>query len=325
MQVVNNLKRTLWRIGSFFLSLFQTLDYAILLPLLAQMPLTIGYKLSELRGWINGIIRRDWRSVTLGARHIARQATIGYRLMEPDFSDTQIRALVRQRFATESREEFEGQLIAAHKVHQLRCSLGSDEFLNRCLNSKQGLVLITPHFDSFILGVVFLGQLGLKINLMSSIGDGSLSINRAVVKHFEKKYAHMETYMNGGRVLPLESGLRPFYKMLERGECLVVMGDVPALNSTTKGGAPDFLGARRRLTDGALRLARKTGSNLGSFICHYESEKQYRLEGSRIVNAHEEKSLDVAYQFLSEKIIATPGRWWASDNLPEMQIHKNEQ
>ena len=321
---MNYLKHTLQRTGSAILDLIQTLDYAVLLPLIARLPLSIAYKLSGLRGWVNGITKRDWRSVTMGTRHIARQSAVGYRLIEPGYSDSQIKTLVRQRFATESREEFEGQLIAAHKVSQFHCTLGSEEFLASCRNCKQGLVLITPHFDSFILGVVFLGQLGLKINLMSSKGDGSESINRAVVNHFEKKYAHMEAYMNGGLVLPLESGLRPFYKMLERGECLVVMGDVPALNSTASGAAPEFLGARRRLAGGALRLARKTGSNLGSFICRYQSEKHYLLEGSRIVNAREKKSLDIAYQFLSESILASPGRWCSSDNLPKMQIQEGE-
>jgi len=321
---VNSLTKTLRRIGGSILNLVHTLDYAVLLPLCARLPLPIGYKLSALRGWVNAMTKRDWRSVTMGTRHIARQATLGYRIIRPDLSDSQIRALVRQRYAVESREEFEGCLIAAHRVHKLHCTLGSDEFLEGCLSSKQGLILLTPHFDSFILGVVFLGQLGLKINLMSSIGDGGMPINCAVINHFETKYAQMESYMNGGLVLPLESGLKPFYRMLERGECLVVMADVPALASTVSGATPLFLGVRRRLAGGALRLARKTGSNLGSFVCRYESDKHYRLDGSRIVDANKEDSLDVTYQFLSENILLSPGRWWASDNLPDMQLRDKQ-
>ena len=179
------------------------------------------------------------------------------------------------------------------------------------------MVLLTPHFDSFILGVVFLGQAGVRVNLMSSLGDGNSGINPAVFHHFVTKYQAMESYMNGGRVVPMEDGLRHFYQMLERKECLVILADIPPSANTARV-SPSFLGARRSLAGGALRMARKTHSDLGAFVCNFDSPGRYRVMGSTILDAAAPQALDAAYQFMTDAITVAPGRWWAADLLPEM-------
>jgi lauroyl/myristoyl acyltransferase len=60
----------------------------------------------------------------------------------------------------------------------------------------------------------------------------------------------------------MENGLRPFYRMLAAKETLVVLGDAPKLPhgaAMTVG----FLGGQRELAGGALRLAQRSGSDLG--------------------------------------------------------------
>lgn len=309
----NRLRRIQW--GA--LRLLHTLDYAMLLPLIARLPLVVGYMLSALRGWLNGFIGRDWRSMMLGTRHVSRQSAICYRMLMPDVPDERVHALVRERFETESREEFEGRLIVIDRVNELSCAIAPDAFLKACLQRNRGLVLLTPHFDSFILGVVFLGQAGVKINLMSSIGNGNSEINSAVYKHFILKYQCMERYMNGGRVLPLEYGVRPFYQMLERKECLVILADVPPIPKGTCA-TPLFLGERRSLAGGALRMARKTGSELCAFVCRFEAAGRYRVAGGPILDAADPLALDAIYGFLSGEILASPGRWWGADLLSQM-------
>ncbi len=294
-----------------------SLDYAVLLPLMACLPLCAGYALSALRGRLNGIVGRDWRSVGLGARHVARQSVLGYRMLFPNASAADLRVLVRERFETESREEFEGRLIVAGRVEQLKCRICPDEFVRISLQRERGLMLLTSHFDSFMLGIAFLGLAGVKINVMTSSVTNDPRVDPAVSKHFFKKYRGMERMMNGGKMLDREHGIRPFYQMLERGECLVVLADAPSSSGGTAV-TPYFLGAQRRLAGGALRMAQKTGSNLGAFVCRYEYPGHYRLEGGPIFCGDDPQALDAVYGFLSDEILAAPGHWWAADLLPDM-------
>lgn len=306
-------RRVLWGM----VRVLHALDYAVLLPLMARLPLLASYALSGLRGRLKGFTRCDWRSMALEKRHVARQSAAGYRMLFPDAPDTLLQALVRERFETESREEFEGRLIVAGRVAQLSCRIYPDEFVQACLRRERGLLLLTPHFDSFMLGIAFLGMAGVKINVMTSAVTNDPRVNPAVSEHFFKKYRGMERMMNGGRMLDREDGIRPFYQMLERGECLVILADAPA----TAGGAvvtPRFLGAQRRLAGGALRMTRKTGSNLGAFVCRFEAAGRYRVTGGPILDADDPLALDAVYGFLSGEILASPGRWWAADMLPDM-------
>jgi lauroyl/myristoyl acyltransferase len=292
-------------------------DYALLLPLLARLPLPVAYALSAVRGRMNGWLGRDWRSMALQTRHIARKSAQGYTMLLKEAPQASVQTLVRQRFATESREEFEGHLIINGRVPELHCDIESEAFLAACLQRDRGLLLLTPHFDSFMLGIAFLGLTGVKINVMTSSVTNDARVDPAVSRHFFKKYRGMERMMNGGRMLDREDGVRPFYQMLERGECLVVLADSPA----TDGGAaesPHFLGARRCLAGGALRMARRTGSDIGAFVCRFTEPGHYRLQSGPLLSAADPLALDAVYAFLSEQIMATPGRWWAADLLPEM-------
>lgn len=292
-------------------------DYAWFLPLIARMPLRIGYLLAGLRGIVNGRFGRDWRSMALGTRHISRQSAAGYRILRPKATEAELKTLVQERFYAESLEEFEGRLIAADRVAELKRDILPADFLAACRQRERGLVLLTPHFESFWLGTVFLGQAGVTVNAMTSSITHDPLVTAAVQQHFFKKYRGMERMMNGGRMLNMEDGLRPFYQMLERGETLVILADAPAI----AGGAsatPYFLGSRRRMAGGALRMASKTGSDIGAFVCRHVKMGQYLVKGGPIIPANEPQAFDTVYRYLSDEIEATPGKWYASDLLPLM-------
>lgn len=297
--------------------LIHAADYGVLLPLLARLPLAAGYALSAWRGRLNALAGRDWRSVALGSRHVARQSAAGFRMLSPQADDATVRAWVRTRFETESREEFEGQLMAAARAGELRRTVGPEDFLRACLRRERGLLLLTPHFDSFTLGIAFLGLAGVKVNAMSSAITNDPKVTPSVGRHFFRKYRGMESCMNGGRILDQEDGLRPFYRMLERKECLVILADSPAVPGGAKV-APRFLGARRTLAGGGVGMARRTGSDIGAFVCRYSGPGRYALQGSPVGDANDPQALEAAYGFLSAAISAAPGRWWGADLLPAM-------
>lgn len=306
------MRQLLWR----WVRMAHHADFAWLLPLIARLPLPMAYALSALRGLINASTGRDWRSVALGFRHIRRQSALAYACMPG--TDQQRRLWCRQRFATEARDELEARLVANQRLGQLHCTISPAGAEKLLAQRERGLVLLTPHFDSFYLGIAFLAQASAGcVNSMSSAVSQDPRVDPAVTQHFEQKYRGLERYLNGGKVPDMERGLRPFYRMLDRHETLVVLGDAPVLPD---GAAMtvDFLGAHRRLAGGALRLAVHSNSDLGCYVCRYLRPGHYEIEMGPCGDAQDPETIKQIYLFLGAQIQAQPGRWWASDLLPSM-------
>ena len=305
--------RTVWRM----IRAAHRADFAWFLPFISRLPLPVAYALATLRGQVNAFTGRDWRSVALGFRHIRHQSMAGYQLFPGSISVSQRLAWRNERFIVEARDEFEAHLIANRRVNGLRCQflpIGAEAV---CEGRSRGLVLLTPHFDSFFLGVAFLARSGAKVSLMSSSVTHDPRVDSAVKIHFTKKYRGLEHYLNGGRVLDMEAGLRPFYRMLERHETLVILGDAPVLPNGVAM-TVDFLGAHRRVAGGALRLAQQTDSDLGGYVCRHLGLGRYELELCPIGSANDPKTVERVYQFFNDSIQAQPGLWWAADLLPNM-------
>ncbi|MEI7538194.1 MAG: hypothetical protein WCJ76_13325 [Comamonadaceae bacterium] len=293
-------------------------DYAWFLPFIARLPLRLAYALSALRGWINALGARDWRSVALGFRHIRRQSLLGYEMLPIAATAQAKQRWCRQRFATEARDEFEAQWMAARRFDELQCEFVPGELALFAQHPKRGLILLTLHFDSFYLGSAFIARAtGRVINSMSSAVSQDPRVDPAVTRHFELKYRSLEPYVNGGKVADMEVGLRPFYRMLERSEALIVLGDAPVLPN---GAAMtvDFLGAQRRIAGGALRLAESTDSDLGAYICRYRSPGRYEVRLCPIGAAKDPETVARIYRFFNQHVLEQPGLWLAADLLPSM-------
>ena len=235
------------------------LDYAWLLPLLARLPLALAWPLAGWRGWVNGRLGRDWRSVALGTAHVERQTLLGYGQLAPQATPAQQQRWCRQRFAVESRDEFEACWLDARRLDALACS-----------------------FDAPA---------------------------QALLKQ-----------ENGRGLVPeMENGLRPFYRMLAAKETLVVLGDAPKL---PHGAAMtvDFLGGQRELAGGALRLAQRSGSDLGGFVCRCVGPGRYALQVCAPGYPDDPATLTRIYAMFSQTITAQPGAWWAADLLPQMPL-----
>lgn len=293
-------------------------DFAWVLPAFARLPLGLAYRCAQLRGLFNARAGRDWRSMALGRRHIRSQSLAGYRLLPIAASEATLSAWCAERFVVEAREEFEARLVGARRVDALTCHFEPGQAATVALGRTRGLVLLTPHFDSFFLGVAFLARSGAKVNLMSSAVTQQPGVDPAVTQHFVEKYRGLEHYLNGGKVLDMEAGLRPFYRLLERGETLVVLGDAPVLPDGVAAHV-EFLGASRSLAGGALRMAQRTGSDIGAYVCRHLEQNHYALELGPIGPSDESNSVEAVYAFLGAAIEAAPGRWWGADllvNLP---------
>lgn len=300
-------------------------DFAWILPILARLPLSWGYQLAKWRGNLNARLGRDWRSMALGFRHIRTQSLMGLRLLPLKADERSLQVWRDQRFIVEARDEFEARLVAAGRVNELVCRwerwrLGeSPEIVTSGppKKTRQGVLWLTPHFDSFFLGVAFLARNGERVNLMSSAVTHDPRVDDAVKAHFTAKYRGLEHWLNGGQVLDMERGMRPFYRMLETNEALVILGDAPVL---PQGVASEvsFLGERRRLAGGALRMAQKMNANLGGYVCVMEKPGHYMMRWCEPGPARDLRTVERVYALLSDAILERPGHWWGSDLLPNL-------
>lgn len=295
---------------------YHAVDFSFLLPLLARLPLPLAYSLAACRGWMHARLGIDWRTIAFGV-DLLRLTAASFRQMLPGSPEEKIAALVRKRYMAQAREEFEAHLVMADRIESLSCSFFPEvEVLTR-REGGRGLVLLTPHFDSFFLGYAFLCRLGLCCNGMSSSVTNAPQVISEVQRYYFRKYRALEPKMNGGCILDQEKGAKPFYAMLRRGEVLLVLADLPA---SPVGAAmqANFLGEERVLAGGALRMARQTGSDIGAYVCRHLGKGKYRLEFGPFCSGHDRADLDSIYQFFSDKIMETPECWWGADLLQIM-------
>jgi 2-polyprenyl-3-methyl-5-hydroxy-6-metoxy-1,4-benzoquinol methylase len=295
-------------------------DFKYLLPALASLPIGVGHALAACRGWLNAVTARDWRSMALGFRHVVKQSDLGYRVLQPDATPAQVRRWRDRRFVVEARDEYEARLIAQQRVDELSCEVVPAGALEQLRNRTRGLVLLTPHFESFFIGVAFLARSGVKINLMTSAVTHDPRVDPEIQNHFTAKYRGLERFLNGGKLVDLELGTRTFYRMLERAEVLVILGDAPVLPGGGVSMEVEFLGAKRLLSGGPLRLAQRTLSDLGGYLCRHLGGARYQLEIGPIAPAGDSTTVARVYEFFSNAICASPGSWWASDLLPSMTV-----
>jgi hypothetical protein len=308
------LKKIAWT----WLRQWHRFDFAVFLPILGRLPLWLGYPLARCRGYINAWLAKDWRSLAIGSRHTHHQTLASYRLITPNAAKSQIKAWRTARYVAEAQDEYDARLLDQHRLGELRCAITPPDWRARSAAEGGGLLMLTPHYESFVMGIAFLAQAGHTVNAMSSAVTQDPRVDAAVQAHFDKKYRGLEYYLNGGQVLDMELGMRPFYAMLESGQTLVMLADAPVLPNGAATAVP-FLGGPRSIAGGALRLASKTHSAIGGFICQASRAGHYQMHVYPPAPATDAQALDAIYHFFSQAIYRNPGGWWAADLLHHMQ------
>jgi len=306
-----------------FTSWIQKIDYGFCLPAMAKLPLPLGERLAKIRGVFNFFFDYDWRSAALGHRFVRGGTYQAMSMLSPGSGRLGCMVATLQRFIHYSREEWEACLLAGKHI-QIIFRQSTFEGLDKLLEYQRdgrGIVLLTCHFDSFVMGIVLLGMAGLRINAVSSSVVGDSRVHPSVQRFYCDKYRNMEKYMNGGKVVHFEKNLRFFYRALERQEAVVILADLPAGSSKTEAIVP-FLGGTRRMAPGAWRIAKKTNSLLGAFVCLHDAPGSYR---TLCYLAGDQRPTDPvgvmtpAYKFLDQQIRLHPERWWASELLPNYE------
>lgn len=297
--------------------LVQTIDYKYILPGLSSLPLPLGKFLCYARGFLFFGLDHEWRNFALGKKFIRRNTYLAMQDIMPKSRSSKHIYATMLRYVHNSREEWQACLFRK-KIMRKIMQKSRIEGLSRLeqLNSQgRGVVLVSCHLDSFCMGMVLLGMNGIKMNCVNTAMIEDKRIHPEVRAFFQRKYRVMEMHM-GGKMEYHETNMAFFYRALERGETVTLMGDIPGNKSTVH---IPFLGRRFRLPLGAWHLARKTNSLIGGYICVYEEVGKYKvviLPPEEIDPADPEKSLRPVYEFLEHWIRKMPQRWVSADLLP---------
>ena len=305
----------------WFLRLINDVMFVCAWPLAARLPFGAGMKLAEWLGRLCYVLDLDWRTVAVREHFVRDRSRSALAEICPSREASAIERLLVGRFITAAREELEGHWLHQGRAEHCRCEFeGLDAIKAQVAASGQGVVLLAHHFDAVEMGIAQMGLAGLKVNLMSSNIVEDTRVPLSVQRYFRLKYAGLSRYLNGGSTVHVEphmsTRLQEFYARLSRGECLVVLGEAPS-NKPDKAVIVDFLGRRRAMAPGAVRIAEQAGVPMAAFVCLSLSCGSYRVictplffpssAGSHAGN------VPALFAFLEAHIRHHPDRWWAAD------------
>lgn len=322
-----SIKRGSWRYG------WQGLDYGVVLPLIARLPLTWAYRMAEWRGAFNARRARDWAELSVGFPYIGERSAGAFQEILPNASQAEIASLVVQRYQTVAREELEGLLAIRGRLDEIQMELGPIRETLSQRGAGRGLVVVMSHFDNLFLGLTGMARCGLPTYLMTSDIVQDTRVHPKVRQFFADKYRSYVQQMAGGNFLPTSSLARDkFYSVLRQGGVVVVISETPASPDKDKGTWVQWMGKRRKMADSALRMALETGSQIVGMRNRQVTPGHIAWQWSALVNPEDfqqygdsvarEMIYAPIFAFLEAGIKADPGRWWAAHLLGDFAVQE---
>lgn len=310
--------------------LLQGVDYGLLMPFMARLPLPLAYGLTHLRGFLNAKFGRDWAEMALGFPYIAERSSRAFQEIHPKADESRIRAWVIERYRTVAREELDGALAVAGRAHELKMDLAPVSAVLAQRTPGRGLVVTLSHHDSFFLAMLALVRCGVTAHLMISDVVFDERVHPRLRAFTRAKYDAYIGLMNGGRFLCANADSRSFFRdELLAGRILLVVTDTPAEKNPEKGTWVQWLGKRRKMADGALRLAMETGSEMLAVRARHESPGRLTWSCSSLVGTSslngmsDEQRREALFaplaQFMEAAIYADTGRWSAAHLLGDFE------
>lgn len=298
---------------------YQRLSYQWLLPLLSRLPFFISERVTTLRGYFNAIFDLEWRSIALDSHFVKLGTYKAMGRIMPSANPLTLKHKTYQRFVTFAREELDAAMFPHRKLKPVfqRSIISGFKKWEEVLDSGQGLVVLTCHYDCFTMGVTLMAMQGRKVNLMTSNVIENPQLSPYVQKFYKDKYQGMEAYFNGGKVVHVEDNLRFFYQALANNEIVFILADLPADSKQSKPRiiAP-FIDNNYHMAPGPFRLALKTNSQMAAFYCLNQGGGSYHIQCSETYDPQElENTIAHLYDFLQQPIKNYPEKWFVSEQL----------
>ena len=290
---------------SWFQRQWIALDYGLLLPLLALLPLSLGRRLAGWRGLLYAKLKRDWRQFSFQNADLYLRTQQTLHQLLPEANDSVIKQAVARRYQIYSIEEWEAAcLISGRDISSWPVIYQGIEEIQALLQDNPRMVFLSAHFGSCVLGSLLLQRLGIPILGMVSNTTEDQRIHPSIRYFFRKKYAAMARYLNGGKALNKEGNTSEFVRFLQHRGAIVIFGDLPGHHQQS------FLGSPCGLASGPVKLAKIAHAPLIAFVCEFKNNSYYL----RFSIPGEDP-----YLFIDQAIRRNPSAWYAADLLPQMQ------
>lgn len=287
-------------------------DYGHFLPWMARMPIPIGRWLARVRGYIYALLGRDWRQFSFDDQLLKARTRQTLNALLPNATKEKIEGALRKRYVMQSLEELEACWLWNRDLRQWPVEYIGLEPVLASIQKHGCAVFVTAHYASSILGTIHLRRLGIPVLGMSSNVVEDSRVHPAIGRFYRKKYAAMDDYLPGGKILDRQGNSRYFAKFVKNGGAVVIVGDLPP-DPSEKPLITPFFGEMRGFASGASRLATMAGVPLISFVCEYV-DNSYKITFS---------SPDAnPYSMIERQIEENPSAWWAADLLPLLPLMK---
>lgn len=314
-----------WRYAS------QAVDHGWLLPAMARLPLRWAYALARWRGALNARWARDWTELSVGFPYIGERCARSYREVFPQAGEHDVQQLVRERYQTVATEELEGWFTIHGRLHEIPMALEPIRQAMAGRTPGRGLVVVMSHLDNLFYGLVGIARCGYPVYLMTSAVVHDARVHPRLRHFFQTKYDAYNQVMGGGALLHNGAeAKKKFYEVLLQGGIVVVVSETPANPGSGNGTWVQWLGKRRKMADGALRMAVDTGSELVAMQNWRNPNHVVEWAWSAIVDPQAFTHLPAPqsyeamaaplFAFLEAGILARTGRWWASHLLGDFAV-----
>ena len=286
------------------------LDYGFILPILARLPMRWGRFLASLRGMLYAKVQRDWRQFSFNDTSLHERTCEAFEKIVPGIERHKLEHIIRDRYRMQSLEEFDAACLVRNTITRWPVVFDGLEAVEEAAKTGQGIVFLTAHFGTSIVGGPFLRRLGLPILGMSSDIVDHPQVDPNISRFFQLKYQAMGNDLNGGTILHRQGNTRRFLRILQQGGAVVIVGDLPPDPGEEAIFKP-FFGENRGFSPGAVKMAAMTKSLLFAYVCEF-------IEGQYVIRFS--KPGEDVYGFIESAIKNNPCAWWAADLLPLLPL-----
>ncbi|MDF1584484.1 MAG: lysophospholipid acyltransferase family protein [Methyloprofundus sp.] len=280
-----------------FKKILSYVEYRIFYPLAALLPVKLAYKVASIKGMLAGLF----------AKQIINEGIFGLASCLGLNAET-CQAIAKAQVRMLAREKMDVYLLAKmtrQNVDQYIKIEGLNHYLAAKKTNKP-VILYTVHFGRLIMPAIALGLLGYETSPLTAPIHGT----KQEQWYLHKKINAMRSIMKGSFVNTHQS-MRALYKILQKGETLIVLVDVAPLPGQACYEV-SFLEGTARFPKGIVKLAKKMDALL---VPYFALEHQGFLSGEFLPaiateGLQEQEILPLLLTPIEEKISQHPEQWW---------------
>ena len=289
--------------------LIRHLDYSVLLPSIARLPVRLAYRMADVRGDLFHRYAADSR--IHAERSVAR--------VFPELTAAEAQNIVRKNFRVISRDAMETFWYTRPPAFFEKITeISGLEELSKATNAGRGVLLFSGHFGNIGLFFVALGKKGIAMNIIGrSIDPADNPLHPAELRYNRKRVHRIESTVRRPFILTGRGNYPVMREKLRQGEIVMLLIDVaPYLLKKTV--PVSFLGGQTLFGFGLSSLHRETGAPIFQWSIRSDDRNHIEIEEVteqvRNLDSDEEVMQRLA-GLLERKIRLYPDQWNQWDSL----------